>query len=465
MINSLLSVGIDIGTTTTHMVVCKLHACNTTGGSRVPRLEIGEREIFYESKIYFTPIKDNCIDAEAVKKIVECEYNRAGIKPSDIDCGAIIITGESANKRNAQSVIESISHMAGDFVAASAGAHLESILAAKGSGAMEHSKINQNTVCNIDIGGGTTNVATYKKGELIESWCIAIGGRFIQFDAQGNFKSISDFGKALFKSMDLEINLSEPLSDSQLSQISNSVAKSILDLVTGKDSFDSFQELLLTKVPEQDYTVDEYWFSGGVAALSESSLENKFLYGDLGVWLNEALKEKISKRKLKVSFVDSAIRATVIGAGSHTIQLSGHTVHADQSLLPLKNIPLLKAKSTDKCVADCFKGLESFFSTHKEPVAIVLPQLPLDTYEAISDCARKISKLVNEFTTTEPIILILKSDAAMALGLQLKKIDPSKNYIVLDGVDTEEGDFIEIGKPIDNGLTLPVTVKTLIFGT
>ena len=463
MIKSLLSVGIDIGTTTTHMVVCRLHTSNTAGGSRVPRIEIGEREIVYESDIYFTPVKGDSIDAVAIKNIVETEYERAGIKPSEINCGAIIITGESARVRNARSIIEKLSDMAGDFVAASAGPDLESILAAKGSGAMEYSKNHQNTVCNIDIGGGTTNVATYKNGELLETWCVAIGGRFIQFDKAGNVNSIADSGKVILQKSENEISLSEPLGQSVLIQISKTAASLLLDLITGDDTFNSIEALLLTKVPHQNHEVDEYWFSGGVASLIGNSIDDKFLYGDMGVWLKEALEKELSQRNIKTRFVDSAIRATVIGAGSHTIQLSGHTVHADPSLLPLKNVPLLKARTTDQSVVDCLRGIGDSLNTHKEPVAIVIPDITLDTYEAISDCAKTVSETVNEINLVEPIILILKSDAAMALGLQLKKLNSSKSFIVLDGVDTEEGDFIEIGKPVDNGLTLPVTIKTLIF--
>lgn len=463
MIKSLLSVGIDIGTTTTHMVVCRLHASNTTSGSRVPRFEIGEREIIYEGEIYFTPFKGNCIDAIAVKNIIETEYERAGIKPSDINCGAIIITGESARVRNAQAVIESLSDMAGDFVAASAGPDLECILAAKGSGAMEHSKIEQITVSNIDIGGGTTNVATYKNGELLETWCLAIGGRFIQFDQSGDLNNISEFGNSLLKLTGNKLSPGKPDDKSNIEHISGSVVKLLLDLTTGKKSFASYEELLLTKAPDQKYEVDEYWFSGGVAALVGNSIENKYSYGDIGIWLKEALEKEIAKRELKTKFVNSAIRATVIGAGSHTIQLSGHTVHADQALLPLKNVPLLKGKATDPSVEKCLRGLEHSIKTHKGTIAIELPDIDLDTYEAILDCAKTVSEIVNEMTTIEPVVLILKSDAAMALGLQLKRLDSNKNYVVLDGVDTEEGDFIEIGKPVDNGLTLPVTIKTLIF--
>src|SRR5262249_57291066 len=117
--------------------------------------------------------------AEGVAAIIAREYEIAGIDRSDVRSGAAIITGESARLRNAEEVIHALAHLSGDFVAASAGPHLESILAARGSGAARASLERQNTICNVDIGGGTTNIAIHQNGELLDTACVGIGGRFI----------------------------------------------------------------------------------------------------------------------------------------------------------------------------------------------------------------------------------------------------------------------------------------------
>ena len=463
---TLLSVGIDIGTTTTHMVVCRLKADNTSAATRVPRLEIGSREIIYQSPIHFTSIVSDRIDAESVRGLIKEEYERAGIKPGDIQCGAIIITGESARYRNADQVVKSLSAFAGDFVAASAGPHLESILAAKGSGAKERSKLSGNIVCNVDIGGGTTNIAVFESGNFIESWCIALGGRFIRFDSSFRVSALSVSGRLLMERFKAETTLGSTANADILNSIAEDSAKLLLDAITNKVNFGELASLMLTEKPEFDYKVDEYLFSGGVAALMKNPPEDINQFGDLGAYLAKALVKEVASRKISVAIAESAIRATVIGAGSHTLQLSGHTVFADPSLLPLKNVPLIKfqSKEMESYLIALERSLKEENIDHKEtPLALVFPDVPLATYKAISDCAELLSSRLDRLNLKEPIVLVLKSDAAMALGQLLKKQNKKRKYFVLDGIDTENGDFLEIGKPIENGLTLPVTIKTLVF--
>ena len=197
--NKLLSVGIDIGTSTTHIVLSELKLANVATGNQVPKIEIVDRKILYESPIHFTPLtSDGLIDANGVAEIIKQEYALAHIAPENIQTGAVVITGESARKRNAHQVAHEISELAGDFVIASAGAQLEGILAGKGSGAAQYSLDNSKVVCNVDIGGGTTNLAVFKNGECIDTACLEIGGRFIQViqvihgDSQWNVKSLTE---------------------------------------------------------------------------------------------------------------------------------------------------------------------------------------------------------------------------------------------------------------------------------
>ena len=141
MSENLLSVGIDLGTTTTQMILSRLQVENLADPFSVPRLEITHREILYKSPIYFTPLLNHDrIDADALRKIVDTEYQNAGVHPSDIQTGAVIITGETARKDNAAEVLSALSDYAGEFVVATAGPALESVLAAKGAGADQLAK-------------------------------------------------------------------------------------------------------------------------------------------------------------------------------------------------------------------------------------------------------------------------------------------------------------------------------------
>ena len=183
MKEELLSVGIDIGTSTTQLIFSKLIVENMASSFSVPRISIVDKEIIYKSEVYFTPLISNTeIDRDKIKELVELEYKKANICKSDIQTGAVIITGETARKENANDVLHSLSGFAGDFVVATAGPDLESIISGKGAGAHIYSKEHSTSVVNLDIGGGTTNLALFKRGEVCDTGCLDIGGRLIKID-------------------------------------------------------------------------------------------------------------------------------------------------------------------------------------------------------------------------------------------------------------------------------------------
>src|SRR5690606_17217436 len=108
-----------------------------------------------------------------------------GIAPETVDSGAIIITGESAKTRNARGAVMALSQSLGDFVVASAGPHLESVIAGHGAGAQTLSEQRMCRVLNIDIGGGTSNYALFDAGKVTGTACLNVGGRLLETDGQG----------------------------------------------------------------------------------------------------------------------------------------------------------------------------------------------------------------------------------------------------------------------------------------
>lgn len=449
------------------MVVCRLIAQDRAHGFNVPRLEISDREVVYESPVLFTPIRNRQIDEGAISEYLKTQYELAGVKPEDIRCGAIIVTGESAKIANAETTIESLSNFAGDFVSQVAGPKLESILAAKGSGASEFSRESQKCICNVDIGGGTTNVAIYHSGKLIATSCFEIGGRIIQLGNKKKVIQVSDSGQYFAKYLGLDIEPGKFLDDKILSDLVEGVADAFFDCLNLSDIHKS---IFLTDLEQTDYGIDEYWFSGGVASLMEESGDASSCFGDLGAQLAEAILSRLKSRKVNFRIVESPIRATVIGAGSHTVQLSGHTVYVPLEPLPIKNVPLFKCpeigktQNLDSYFKEHTKLLEEFLVTREEKnIALLFPEIELKTYKQIKELCEVIHRQLNGLEVLETVVLILQSDAAMALGQQLKLQASALQFVVLDGIKIEDGDYIEVGKPISSGLTIPVTVKTLIF--
>ena len=94
MTDSLLSVGIDIGTSTTQLIFSRLTVSNQANSFSVPRMAITSREVIFRSEVSFTPLlSDTIIDAAGVEQLVAKAYQSAGISPKTVSTGAVIITG------------------------------------------------------------------------------------------------------------------------------------------------------------------------------------------------------------------------------------------------------------------------------------------------------------------------------------------------------------------------------------
>ncbi|GAB1484162.1 hypothetical protein MASR2M78_29790 [Treponema sp.] len=179
----MVSVGIDVGTTTTQLVFSELALVAIARAGQIPRLDIADRSVLYESDIVLTPFSDReNIDAEALSAILRTEYQRAGISPAQVETGAVIITGETARKKNAQAVLAATAGLAGDFVVTVAGPNVEGMIAGRGSGTAAFSRQHFCTVANLDIGGGSANAAIFRAGQLLCSSAMNFGGRVMELD-------------------------------------------------------------------------------------------------------------------------------------------------------------------------------------------------------------------------------------------------------------------------------------------
>ncbi|HKZ41678.1 MAG TPA: ethanolamine ammonia-lyase reactivating factor EutA, partial [Candidatus Hodarchaeales archaeon] len=207
------SVGIDIGTSTTKFVVSEL-LLTEDPQSRTRKFFIADRNILYRSPIHLTPLLDfRTIDAEKISAILENEYHQAGIDISQIETGAVIITGETARKENADAVVRTMAEHAGKFVAATAGPNFESAIACQGAG-LPGLTLGGKTVLHTNIGGGTSNSALVSDGRILATSAINVGGRLIVFEI--NNRRVTKFEKAakviadsLKVSLEIGLTLSE----------------------------------------------------------------------------------------------------------------------------------------------------------------------------------------------------------------------------------------------------------------
>ena len=179
---TLTSVGIDIGSSTSHLVFSRL-TLRREGAALSGRFTVTNREVLYRSQIMLTPyLAGTLIAIEKVQQFIEAAYREAGLVPANIDTGAVIITGEALKKANAQPIVEYFAQYAGKFICAAAGHNHEALLAAYGCGAVDLSQSAGKSVLNVDMGGGTTKFALIEGGVVTQTAAINVGARLIAFD-------------------------------------------------------------------------------------------------------------------------------------------------------------------------------------------------------------------------------------------------------------------------------------------
>jgi ethanolamine utilization protein EutA len=471
----ILTVGIDLGTSTTQLVISELTIQNFASTFTVPRISISDKKILYQSEILFTPLLNQTeIDGERIRDFVEEQYKKSHTHKEEIQMGAVIITGESARKKNANNVLEALSSFAGDFVVATAGPDLESIIAGKGAGTHLLSKEHAGVLVNIDVGGGTSNLAAFRTGEVVGTACFDVGGRLIRLHPKTKVvEYISPKVKEMIERKGFSIREGKVTTVAELQKISDELTK-ILENSIGLGTRSEFYEIFITNhVLSSTEDIQGITFSGGVASCMLEKEENDVLrYGDIGVLLARSILNSAICREKTILPSQETIRATVVGAGSHTTEVSGSTIAYKEKVLPIKNLPIVKMSEEDEQVSEeGFAKLISekiqwqVFEDELPNVALAIKGVSNPSFNEIQQYARSIVKGMKEILKKEyPMIVMVEHDMAKALGHSLFSLLPSNYpFVCIDSVKVENGDYIDIGNPIAGGQVLPVIVKTLFF--
>lgn len=474
----ILSVGIDIGSSTSHLIFSHLTLKRETSFFNMSsRFNLVNREIVYEGNILLTPLIDRyTIDIEAVIKFCEEEYKKAGITPEQVDTGAVIVTGETAKKTNADEIVRRLSSESGKFVSASAGPNFESLLGIMGSGITEQSKQQQKTFMNADVGGGTSNIAIASNGEVISTSCINVGGRLLGIDEQFKIWRIDEPTERVMIELKMDYKIGDIISGQDIKIIAQEYAKALLEVMRGPATSKIAKMLMMTDDLDFSRPIDGYSFSGGVAEYIYGT-ENALDFNDIGNYLAEEIKNLIYSHKLPLVEPENKIRATVIGAGAFSLSVSGSTCYYDDSIhLPLVNVPVVpinieskelynegKITELKERIALALKNFnlvegENTFALYFKDVLIRTNLIPFT--KVIED------SLPNSIAKNKLVLVILKGDGAKMLGLTIKKeTSITNNLFCLDELELESGDWIDIGEKLqtDTRKAFPVTIKSLVF--
>src|SRR6266568_2062072 len=436
----LTSVGVDIGSSTSHLVFSRLVLERLDN-----RYVVSERKVVHESEVLLTPFIENAaddttIDAAALGAFIDRQYQLAGVDSKAIDTGALILTGVAVRRSNARAIGELFASQAGNFVSVSAGDALEATLAAFGSSACARSVRESARVMNVDLGGGTTKIAVCEAGEIAELTAVDVGARIVSFDAAGRVARMAD-------------HLFEIISKTAL----------------GADT-----AALLRLAPLRNgRKPDVVSFSGGVSEYVYGREDRAF--GDLGPAFARAILARIKSWGPRIEPSAEGIRATVIGASQYTIQVSGSTIFvAPQSVLPLKNVPVVTPTLPLEAETLSMERIS-------ESIGAALRRLDLDDGErAVALCYRWkgsatfgrldafcrgiVAGLASELGSGLPLILVGDGDVGGLIGIHCREETGLSNPIVsIDGIVLKEFDFIDIGALLETSGAVPVVIKSLVF--
>jgi len=470
---SLKSVGIDIGSSTSHLIFSHI-TLRRQGASLSGKFKVTNREVLYRSPIKLTPyLTATKIDTDQVNQFIQDAYKEAGLTAEDVDTGAVIITGEALKKENAQPIVEFFAKYSGKFICAAAGHNHEALLAAYDCGAVDLSKREHKMVLNVDMGGGTTKFSLIEDGVVTQTAAINVGARLIAFDEKETITRIENAGRIMMKELGHPVELGQRITDKMKEDFGAYMAKILFEVIEQGPTSPMAKQLMVTP-PFVNYRgldqIQHIVFSGGV---SEHVYDrDPKAYGDIGPVLGKNMRaylQRLPKDVLREPI--EGIRATVIGAGEYTIQASGNTSYiSNLKALPVHGLKVIQAAIRNgESPRDALKQALAKFDLPRftSGLALSLSVNGVPDYQSVRRIAEGIAEVLNEADDPRcPLYLTLDLDVAKSLGGILKdEFKVARDVIAVDGIEVGDLDYIDIGECLGITEVIPVTVKSLMFPT
>ncbi len=470
----LTTVGVDIGSSTSHLMFAKVHLQRLTTALS-SRFVVVNREVLWRSPILITPyLDDNSIDVEQLKSFIEGAYGSAKLKREDVDSGAVILTGEALKRKNAEAIAHLFAEESGKFVCASAGHNMESAMAAHGSGAVALSRKDHSNLLNIDVGGGTTKLALVHGGRLLHTAALEVGGRLIAFDDDGKLARIEGPALKHAAKAGVELKLGKKLSDGEITRLVDTMADVLVPMVLQQPPDELGKELLVTEPLHDHPKPDVITFSGGVS---------EYIYGretadhnDVGQHLADAIARRLKSKEIPYKVIDpgQGIRATVIGASQFSVQVSGNTITvSNDDALPFRNLPVLYPVvdlagdiDANKVTVEIGLAHTRFdFTEGEQTVALAFRWQGDPLHARLKALADGIcAAMANTIKSKSALVLMLDGDIGKTIGEILRReLDVTGDIISIDGVQLKEFDYVDIGEMIKPTNVVPLVIKSLLF--
>jgi ethanolamine utilization protein EutA len=503
---TLVTVGIDIGSSGTQVIFSRINL-RRYGEDLTSRYYVVSRETLFQSPVALTPYaSDERIDDAALGAIIDQAYAAAGLKPGEIDTGVVILTGEALRRENAAAIAALLAEQRGDFVTATAGHHMESMLAAYGSGASKVSYEQGLRILNVDIGGGTTKLAIVEKGHVTATAALHIGGRLQVVDEIGRIVRLDPAGRFHAREAGFYWSRGDVLSPAQLDRVAESMADLFVAALASKasgqrgDSSEvrapdtrpepgssaraaltqrplphALEHLYLTDPLAELGHIDGVMFSGGVGEYVYGREDRDF--GDMGRRLGRAIRRRLDAGALPWPLLPAGecIRATALGASEYSVQLSGNTSYISKpgELLPRRNLQVLQPAYECEETIDptrLAQAIRAHFTAFdlvegEGEVALALRWQGAPAYERVLAFAEGIRRgLAVTIERRKPLYIMLDGDVAQTLGAILREeLLVESEILAIDGVVLRDFDYIDLGRIRMPSYTVPVTIKSLLF--
>ena len=468
----LRTVGIDIGSSTSHLMFASVTLQRQSQGLS-SRFTVVDRHVLWRSPIILTPfLADGAIDAGELAHFIGHAYHDAGLRRSDIDSGAVILTGEAIKRKNARAIDEIFAAESGKFVCATAGHKLECMLAAHGSGASALSRRRQQCAIHVDVGGGTTKLALIDRGEILSVAAFAVGGRLLAQDAAGAWTRIDASAHRVAHELGIEAvpgNFADPVARTAMAR---RLATLVVDQIVGAPPDALGKALELTEPLARTAKPAFITFSGGVAEYiyGRESAD----YGDIARPLADEIVKQI-KTRVSIPVIEpiERIRATVIGASQFTVQVSGKTIYLpDPAVLPVHNVPVVHLGlklpehiEVDRVVAAFARQADLL---DLEPGARVALAFAWDG-EPEHSRLLAMAQAIMQFAAPgghrdQALFLMIDGDVGASLGRILRdELHLDGSIVSVDGIALRELDFVDVGEWLDPPGVVPVVIKSLLF--
>jgi ethanolamine utilization protein EutA len=316
---------------------------------------------------------------------------------------------------------------------------------------------------NLDIGGGTTNIALGKAGEVTRTGSLFVGARHVEV-TPGTYRivKLSRYARALFDELSIAAGPGDVLPLRELDAILDWSLRLIESALAGdRAAFRQTVAGLHEQAPfdpTPDLASPVYCLSGGVGELVYDILRTKQVppttqFGDLGIDLaNRIATSPQWQSRLAGTSLPNAGRATVYGLMLHAMQISGSTIYLpDSALLPARDLPILgriTADSTEEQIRDIFQ-----LAGHSAVGGCVVVSLARSDSLTVRDLGERIAVAlrVAAFPAEVPLVLLVRENVGKALGGYVSQWGSNLiKLIVLDEIEPLEARFVQIGSIRDH---------------